>query len=279
MKDFMSNAGKIKNVNTPRSIKGLKEISSLYDVFLVDLYGVIYTHSGVCDGVFECLEHLSHEHKSVVFITNASVRSSHIVENLERIGISPSFFQHVFTAGEDAFIHLKNRSDPWYGRLGERCYSIGSTGAELLQDTPHHIVSSIRDAEYVLVAGSDEWRDPGEYKEILTQALRLHLPMVCANPNKNGLSPQAGDIAEKYELMGGKVRYHGKPYKDFFMSVLRHYPGVPKQRVLTIGDTLIIDIKGACDVGIDSVLVTEKKMDTYNKQGFAPTYTISGFIW
>jgi HAD superfamily hydrolase (TIGR01450 family) len=84
--------------------------------------------------------------------------------------------------------------------------------------------------------------------------------MVCANPDlvvihdgKPALC--AGALAEQYEAMGGRVRWHGKPYPSVYDSCLGLLGINDPRRILAIGDSLRTDIAGAEGAGIDSLLI------------------------
>ena len=86
------------------------------------------------------------------------------------------------------------------------------------------------------------------------------MPCICTNPDLHKLVgdtllPAAGAIAALYEEMGGVVTRIGKPHIDIYQHAhaLCRYPG--KARIVSIGDSLDHDIRGAVTFGIDSVLV------------------------
>merc|ERR1711972_297691 len=115
---------------------------------------------------------------------------------------------------------------------------------------------------------------------------KRNLPLLCANPDKKIKLPDGnirlmqGEVAEKYAAMGGEVIYFGKPYKQAFYGAVPELRGNDASnvdpveaaaladltetaeallfpRVLMIGDALETDVKGAEDVGIDSLLIIE----------------------
>jgi beta-phosphoglucomutase-like phosphatase (HAD superfamily) len=60
----------------------------------------------------------------------------------------------------------------------------------------------------------------------------------------------AGAIAARYEALGGKVRYFGKPYPEVYERCLTALGSPPRGRILAVGD-LRTDIAGAAQAGID----------------------------
>jgi HAD superfamily hydrolase (TIGR01459 family) len=94
----------------------------------------------------------------------------------------------------------------------------------------------------------------------LSQAIGCDLPMVCANPDLvvmrgSTLHLCAGALAKWYEEAGGRVRWHGKPFRSVYDSCLRLLDIADRSRVLAVGDSLRTDIAGAAGAGIDSLLI------------------------
>ena len=102
-----------------------------------------------------------------------------------------------------------------------------------------------------------------------------------------------GKIAKRYEEMGGKCYYFGKPFRDHFITCVE---SLNLERVAHVGDSLHHDIKGANSAGIDSIFVTggihyeelqasdinslppkENLDDLFQKVGITPTYVIPMF--
>jgi len=65
----------------------------------------------------------------------------------------------------------------------------------------------------------------------------------------------AGALAEHYERIGGRVRWHGKPYPSVYDSCLALLGIAERRRILAIGDSLRTDIAGAAAAGIDALLI------------------------
>lgn len=280
-------------------ITGLAKIADQFDVYFIDIYGVIHDGTSMYPGTLRCLEHLAQAGKSVLLLTNTPARSQVIIKRLETIGIPPSLYQHVISSGEVTYRHIVERADSWYARLGQHCYFIGPSHSSLLEESSIRLVSDIDQADFIIAAGPDDWHAQlANYEEALQQAASKNLPLICANPNRgSSLKVQAGDIAQFYETLGGEAHYHGKPYASFYETALSCYPQVEKKRVLVIGDALEVDIKGALSMQLTCAWVTgglhsyelgvaygtaadEKTVratcDTY---GYIPDYTMPGLIW
>ena len=63
---------------------------------------------------------------------------------------------------------------------------------------------------------------------MLRQALRAGLPLLCANPDllvhRGGVEEIcAGAIAERYDSLGGRTVYHGKPHVKIYDTAPRRW--------------------------------------------------------
>ena len=85
----------------------------------------------------------------------------------------------------------------------------------------------------------------------------LNKKIICTNPdlivdkgNRRDLC--AGSVAMVFEKMGGKVVYFGKPYPEVYNQSIDN----KNKRILSIGDNLNTDIKGANLLNYDSLLIS-----------------------
>jgi ribonucleotide monophosphatase NagD (HAD superfamily) len=89
--------------------------------------------------------------------------------------------------------------------------------------------------------------------------------MICANPDifverGSKLIYCAGALAEKFQELGGKVLYAGKPHLpiyDMAFAKLAELKGRPigRDKTLAIGDGLRTDISGAAAAGVPSIYI------------------------
>jgi len=136
---------------------------------------------------------------------------------------------------------------------------------------------------------------------MLAAAAARHVPMVCANPDLvvhrlGNVEICAGTIAERYEELGGRVRWHGKPHSSIYETGMGLMGGIQKSRVLAVGDSFRTDIRGANAAGIDSLFVIEgihrddlldaagqpdqaRLAETVARAGAVPTYAVRRFEW
>ena len=93
--------------------------------------------------------------------------------------------------------------------------------------------------------------------------------MICTNPdlivdrgNKRELC--AGSVAMVFEKMGGEVIYFGKPFPEVYNQAISN----EGKRVLSIGDNLNTDIKGANLLNFNSLIISNGvHRDEIKKEG------------
>ena len=243
-------------------ISGLRELAPHYDGFILDLWGVIHDGLAPLPGAIDCLQSLIDAGRRIVLLSNAPRRADDVVRRITAVGVPVGLYHDVMSSGEEAWQHLKRREDPFYAALGRRCLHIGSErDLEIREGLGLDYVDAPADAQFVLNTGPAGWDDRIEdYEPILREALARGLPMVCANPDLvvqrgSTLHLCAGALAKWYEEAGGRVRWHGKPFRLVYDSCLVLLGIGERSRILAIGDSLRTDIAGAAGAGIDSLLI------------------------
>jgi len=243
-------------------IDGMRALAPRYDGFILDLWGVVHDGTAPFPGVLDCMQRLIAVGKRLVLLSNAPRRADDVVRRIAAIGVPAGLYHGVMSSGEEAWLHLFRRDDPFYAALGRHCLQIGSErDLEMREGLDLDFVATPEEADFILNTGPAEWDDTIEdYAPLLDVALRRGLPMVCANPDlvviHNGKPALcAGALAEHYERLGGRVRWHGKPYASVYDSCLDLLGITDRRRILAIGDSLRTDIAGAKAAGIDSLLI------------------------
>jgi HAD superfamily hydrolase (TIGR01459 family) len=285
-----------------RVINGMRELAPEYDGFILDLWGVVHDGTAPFPGVLDCMERLIAAGKRLVLLSNAPRRSDDVMRRITRIGVPERLYHGIMSSGEEAWLHLKHRDEPFYAALGHRCVHIGSErDLEIREGLDLVFVDVPAEADFILNTGPAEWEDTLEtYMPVLAEALSRGLPMVCANPDlvvvHNGKPALcAGALAEEYQRLGGRVRWHGKPYPSVYESCLGLLGIGEKRRILAIGDSLRTDIAGATGAGIDSLFIAggihadelsndgvldpERIAAALNKDGLRPVAAAACFVW
>ena len=74
-----------------KAIKGLREISENYDVFFIDIWGVVHNGIELYPGAIEVLENLNKIKKKYVLMSNAPRPSKNVKEFLSESDIEELF--------------------------------------------------------------------------------------------------------------------------------------------------------------------------------------------
>jgi HAD superfamily hydrolase (TIGR01459 family) len=280
----------------------MRGIAPRYDGFILDLWGVVHDGTAPFPGVLDCMRRLVAAGRRIALLSNAPRRADDVVRRIAAIGVPRELHHAVTSSGEEAWQHLVRRSDPFYRELGRRCLHIGSErDLEMREGLDLDFVDAPDAADFILNTGPAGWEDTIEdYRPLLSAARARDLPMVCANPDlvvMRGptLHICAGALAEAYEAMGGRVRWHGKPYGSVYDSCLDLLGRADRRRVLAIGDSLRTDIAGAANAGIDSLLIAggihaadfardgaldpERIAAAVAEIGAAPIGAMAAFVW
>jgi HAD superfamily hydrolase (TIGR01459 family) len=280
-------------------LSGFAALAERYDAFILDLWGVIHDGVQPYPGAVDCLRRLRAAGKPAVLLSNAP-RRVHIAElSMRNMGITGDLYTGCLTSGEATHVMLRDRTDPWFARLGEHVYHLGPLrDRNVIEGLPLTCVESPADADFVLNTGADTGRSLIEvvsYEDILQACRASALPMICANPDLvviRGGVPElcAGALARRYEELGGIARWIGKPDPTIYAPVLEMLDA-PKPRVLAVGDALRTDIAGAAAVGIDACWViggihaAELGQDIARIEAAAaavnlhPVATLPAFVW
>ncbi len=244
-------------------LAGIGPLVERYDGFVLDLWGVIHDGRTIFPWVNDTLAQLRQAEKRVVLLSNAPRRVAVTEERNAGLGLDSSLVDGLMTSGEATWQHLSSRPDAFYRGLGRHCLHIGGARDISARDgLDFDFVTDIEAADFIFNTGSahNDGSSPIDERP-LVRAVERGLPMVCANPDKivvvAGKKQEcAGAIAERYEALGGQVRYHGKPHAAIYEPVMAML-GVPKERCLAIGDSMATDIRGAANAGIASLFVVD----------------------
>lgn len=256
-------------------IEGLSQIVAKYDVYFIDLWGVLHNGQQAFPQALLTLAELKLLKKKVILLSNSPRRAEESAQRIEELGILPQFYDEIYTSGENCFQTLENSSSPYYKSLGTKYYHIGPSGNKsMAADLSGEQVTDIKEAEFLLVTGTNGWEEEvTPYIPLLTAAYQRKLPLICANPDRyvsfnDKMMICAGSLAKYYEDLGGQVLYHGKPYPEIYQTLMEKISPLKKQQILAIGDSLYTDITGAAQQGIDTLLILGGIHNKLKKESF-----------
>jgi len=275
----------------------MRELAERYDGVILDLWGVVHDGTAPFPGVLDCLERLLAAGKRVVLLSNAPRRADDVGRRIAQIGVPASLYHGIMSSGEEAWQYLARRDDPFYAALGRNCLHICSDrDLEIREGLGLTYVETPEQADFILNTGPAEWDDTlADYDPVLKPAQARGLAMVCANPDlivmhRGKPALCAGALAERYEAIGGTVRWHGKPHRSVYDSCLPLLGIENRDRLLVVGDSLRTDIAGAAAAGIDALFITggvhagefadRAALDrTLAESGLKPVAVAERFVW
>ena len=232
--------------------EGLSSIVDNYQLFYIDLWGVIHNGIEPHKEAILTLKELKKRNKEYVLLTNAPRPNEAVKIFLKKMGIEKEIREHVFTSGEAAINYLKNNFlDNFFFHIGPpRDFDLFKGFKEMKSDT-------IKKGEYILCTGlfDDHDKDLEYYKDLFEK--NLQKKMICTNPDLivdrgNTRELCAGSVAMIFEKMGGEVVYFGKPYPEVYNQSIDN----KNKKTLSIGDNLNTDIKGANLLNYDSLIIS-----------------------
>ena len=244
--------------------EGLKSIADDYDIFYIDLWGVVHNGLTLHKTAIEVLEEITRAKKKYVLLTNAPRPNSSVSLFLEKMGMKKEIREKVYSSGEASLNYLKKNF------LNKKFFHLGPPrDFDLFLDFKKDKTEEINESSYLLCTGLFE--NQGENLVYYKKLLREHTnkKMICTNPDlivDKGKKRElcAGSVALVFEKMGGEVLYFGKPFPAVYNQSINN----KDKKILSIGDNLSTDIKGANLLNYDSLLISNGiHKDEIEKEG------------
>ena len=244
-----------------KELKHLSEIFSNYDTFVIDLWGVMHNGIKLNPKAIEAINHLKNNAKKIVFLSNAPRPSAKVIDFLLKMKMDKQYLSNVMTSGEAAMNAINNN------KFGKKFFHLGPPRDVAIFEKVKENSTTIDNCEFILCTGLFDEDDPDinksqlhendldYYKNFLIKHISKKL--VCTNPDltvHRGDKEEycAGYVAKIFEELGGETIYYGKPYKEIYNMCFDK-----SEKVLAIGDNLRTDIKGANNLNIDCVFISE----------------------
>lgn len=250
---------------TTKFCQGISDISDSYTGFVIDTWGVLHNGQHLFDSVADCMRELQERKKFVMLLSNTEKRAAEAAEELKVMGLPANMYNVIITSGEMVWQGIKNQNDGIFTALGDSYYLIGGDRTrEFMKTLPVTEKKAVGEAKFLLISGWDTLpTDIGQYEEILREAVRKRLKVICINPDTKAQLENdyvvggTTALAKRLQELGGVVNIIGKPFKPIFhhcIKVLHQNEIYPGQTVM-IGDTMGHDIAGAAMVNMDTCLV------------------------
>jgi len=241
--------------------ESLADIADRFDAYLLDAFGVLNIGETAIPGVPARIADLRAAGKRVIVVSNAAgFPHAALMEKYARLGydFAPD---DVVTSRATMLAALNGERALRWGLMATRATGLRDLeGLDLtyLEEDP----APYAEVEGFLLVGSAAWTE--DRQVLLEKALTARpRPVFVGNPDivaprERGFSTEPGHFAHRLaDRTGVTPRFFGKPFADIYARAFAGLdPGIPRERVLMVGDSLHTDILGAQAAGIRSALIT-----------------------
>ena len=127
---------------------GLREVANSFDLFYIDIWGVLHNGIKLNQDAVDVLYELDKLGKEYVLLTNAPRPNSDVVKFLEKLGLDSKKSSKVYTSGQGSLNYLgKEKKDLKFFHLGpERDFNLFKNFKSLKQ-------LKDEDADYIIFTG------------------------------------------------------------------------------------------------------------------------------
>jgi NagD protein len=219
--------------------------------FLLDMDGVLYRGKKLIEGAANFINELMENDIPFLFLTNnSSPTPKDLSVKLKKYGLDVHK-DHFYTCAM-ATVDFLSLNKP-----EGTAFVIGEGGILTALDKAGYGITS-NDPDYVIVAEGRtiNYENMEAAQNMILNGAHLiatNLDETC--PTDNGHRPGCGALVASLEKATNKIAYSvGKP-SPFMMRAARKKLGLQTSQTIMIGDTMETDIKGAVELGFNSVLV------------------------
>ena len=158
--------------------EGLQSIAENYDLFYIDLWGVVHNGIKLHEKAIIVLKELSKLNKKFILLTNAPRPNEVVKIFLEKMGMDNELRDHVFTSGEASLSYLKR-----FHNL-DKFFHIGPPrDFDLFNNFEKKKTTDIKLSDYILCTGlfDNYSQDLNYYKDLLSHYTKKN--MICTIPD------------------------------------------------------------------------------------------------
>ncbi len=152
-----------QNLDNP----GLRSIFNQYNLFYIDIWGVIHNGVEIFNDSLEVLQNLKNENKEFVLLTNAPRPNLTVINFLKKIGLK-DFHENVYTSGEASLKFLLNNF------IDQKFFHIGQVkDFDLFRKFNQNKVNRIEESDYIICTGlfENKMTNLNYYKDTLKEQL------------------------------------------------------------------------------------------------------------
>ncbi|MHA1230181.1 MAG: HAD-IIA family hydrolase [Candidatus Helarchaeota archaeon] len=239
----------------------MTDLLDYFDLFILDLDGVIYEGNSLLEGASEFLETLNNNEKQVYVLTNNSTLTREMYyQKLVQLGINIPI-TNIFTSAYSTALYITQN----YGKQ-KTVFVIGEIGLmeELnemgIKPVNREQNSNLPNTVDFVVAGLDRYFNYDKMAIALRYFLNGAIFIASNNdptlPTDKGILPGAGSIIAALSTCFGKgpVIIVGKP-NPFSVKLILDKADVPPKRAVIIGDRYTTDISAGLNAKINTIMV------------------------
>lgn len=241
-------------------LASMAALGSRYEAWISDIWGVLHNGREAFPLAGRACVTYRRQGGVIVLVTNAPRPEADVAAMLAELGVPREAYDAIVTSG-DVTRDLIRPFD------GGPVHHLGPDRQGMIFDGLDVTLTGPETAAAVVCTGlvDDDRETPADYADRLRAMADRGLPLICANPDlvvERGerIVYCAGALAEAYALLGGEVRYAGKPHapiyeRAFGLIAQARGRAVGRDRILAIGDGLKTDIAGAQGMGLASLFI------------------------
>lgn len=273
-----------------------------YDIYLVDVYGVLKDGNGLIQGVDKRLENFVNAGKKIIILSNATLKSDTSIEKIKKLGLEKNkHFHEYITSGQIAYEMIKNGEV--FKKEGYKKYCFWGYPRKDLFENSQYIETSIEEADFFYI--SSPWIKKEEYEKLpenfkkvsypikkgeiyvtttvdpfmeeIKRYKNYNIPAFCANPDYIAKDKAytgeeiflltQGSIAKAFKEIGGDVLEIGKPYNNIYeyaYKLLENKYNISKEKLKTKKIAMIGDtIRTDIQGAINSTNELGVKVDSF----------------
>ena len=246
--------------HSPEEIVNFQNIVDKYDLYFVDLWGVIHNGIKLFSNAIEVLNNLKNNNKKVILISNAPRTHKTVKKFLKNLDFDLKLIDSLVTSGDVTKKYIQDNQDKKFCHLGP------PKDNDLFQGVANLVDQKDEFDEIICTGLIDEiGQNISDYQRLFENWIGNKKIFICANPDEvvsrgDKIEFCAGALAKYYKKMGGEVKYFGKPYEAIYDFAYNQAQSqfdivIDKNKILAVGDNLKTDINGAQNFGIHSILI------------------------
>jgi HAD superfamily hydrolase (TIGR01459 family) len=243
-------------------LSGLGDLMDLFDVFVLDQWGVLHEGNQLYEGVLSFLDEIKRTRKQVFILTNSSKSSSRNIQRLEdRFGLAATRYDDLISSADIIREWLEGAYPIEDLRVPRSVFVLADEGDEQLLSGLNTTISvDIEKADAVILLSLPVADTPEDHLPWMVTGADRGVPLICPSSDvltvrPNGVYAGMNSVISRFLQLGGDVHNFGKPSHHVYDICRRRMRAVSPAKVLMVGDQIASDVIGAKAQGWTTALV------------------------